>query len=572
MIGKNVTKIGVFFFLVCLTAFPVLANKESVEKQLEQDFAKAKKTVCQGNIRINNDILAVTFTVYDPPIALKYVYDKLADVSRSTPEQLMLSLNSEDSKRWGASDSLENTAPFISYETTNQTFQFEEDWYGRKIRKKNPKQNHMLISSRFDFTYKDVPYCFIKYWESDDHEYYFPRVRAACLSNTEWKFDEDVGELESLRSFHQKIRAAYIMDLITGKYMSQNESFKNYYQRWIYYKNNFSCGLFLAEYLKYVEKQSPIEDMYSRNSSSELQKKSAKSYQQWSLEKDKNDAEVVSTLYPSNQVPALPMNKKTVETKLKQEFNAPWKEEYKTNVRLASGQILPLVLTAYDPPLRLKYVYQSLSDVSWTTPEQLMLSINSEDSEEWWASNYFDSVKYELPPMQLQGGRLLFTEPPRWFENFINKQEWKKYPQMYHMVISSRIDFVYEGTSYCMFKYWDSSREGRWPYYRIACLRQKLWKCITIPNDSPLIAIYNLHNHFRTAYLIQMLTGGFTSPYPELNEAYQRSFTENSLDVGTFRNAYTDFISNQDLMQLQDLQSINSDDEYLIETGGTSNK
>ncbi|HEX3047429.1 MAG TPA: hypothetical protein VHY08_21940 [Bacillota bacterium] len=269
-----------WFFILLLvgivTNFTVFADKKAVEERLKNDFEQSKKTVIKVTIKLaNNELLPVNFTVYDPPIHLNYVYDTLDEVGWSTPEQLMLALNSEDSQPWH--NSIDESADDLG----------NSYWEYRKNVKQNPELNHIIIPSRFDFKYQDVSYCLFKYWDSaiekndpDPVAFY----RELILKGDKWLIRPGSWEFNNWDTLHSQIRTAVLVAMLTGKFTSNyseiTKLYRDTYQNGVFNGAKFAQGYFD---LIWTKNREDLKDILSRGSENENQVVINESYQEWKM-------------------------------------------------------------------------------------------------------------------------------------------------------------------------------------------------------------------------------------------------------------------------------------------------
>lgn len=147
------------------------------------------------------------------------------------------------------------------------------------------------------------------------------------------------------------------------------------------------------------------------------------------------------------------------------ETNAPIQYSGKSVKMLASLRLENAAFHIYDPPFKAKSIYKSMEDAKCKTPEELVMSIQSEETQEWVNYNWLGGKGQIVAKQQFEKRKMRDTST-----NFF---------ELVH-----KLTFLYNGVNTVIIKFWfvdDNKRtilssmvlqekEGRWYRTNIAGL------------------------------------------------------------------------------------------------------
>ncbi|MEJ6951286.1 hypothetical protein [Natronospora cellulosivora (SeqCode)] len=201
-----------------------------VEERLLNDFEKAKNTVVEGKIELDDGtIVPVTYTMYKPAVKLQYKYDKLSDVSWDKPEFVILSDNSRASEEWDDKN-------WWREDGVGSVFKFcEEAWKRIELRNQRIHKNYMIVISRLDFMLEETPYVIFKtigFYEDSPYEVRITRLLR--LVEDRWRIIGWNDTTVQISNIITPIRTVFIPEILEGSFYCVSEVLNNAYQRAYY--------------------------------------------------------------------------------------------------------------------------------------------------------------------------------------------------------------------------------------------------------------------------------------------------------------------------------------------------
>ena len=133
----------------------------------DEDFNKEKKLL--KNLK---KVDKIKVHIYDPPFIAKKILKSIKEAKWNTPEELLTSMISRDSKEWENNNSL-NRNPLSKK--------------GIEIKKKRDlEKNYNKLEFKFTFTYNGLPTAIIKYWFIREVNQLIPTVNFMQKIDNRW--------------------------------------------------------------------------------------------------------------------------------------------------------------------------------------------------------------------------------------------------------------------------------------------------------------------------------------------------------------------------------------------------
>lgn len=189
----------------------------------------------------------------------------------------------------------------------------------------------------------------------------------------------------------------------------------------------------------------------------------------------------------------------------------------KVNIEVADKRIIGPKFYRYDPPLKINTIYKSIKEARNKTPEDLMISIRSADTQEWVNFNWKEgsAPKYDVEKL---------------------RKRITRDPDLYYFELIHKLEFSRNGISVALIKHW-TVKDGKKKYI-IATWLEKInnrWVKFgtTLETQWLVAAVRSL----KSEYLEAIVTGR-KSENEVVNQMAQKCVKNGVFDIDLFKEEY----------------------------------
>ncbi len=225
----------------------------------------------------------------------------------------------------------------------------------------------------------------------------------------------------------------------------------------------------------------------------------------------------------------------------------------------SESEELEVVLIVYKEPVVIDYLYHSIDEVDFTTPEGMLLSHISCVSEAWYSLNW--------------GLDFQSSDDDKWLKVQIEKGE----PFEDHIVAT--LELTYGGIDYVIFKRFRvfpenpvATTAASLPGVYIVEKHDSRWKGTVVQIYSMLAYLGDAFWQLKTPIFADMLTGEFSTSVFEMDQLYNESLKHGGIDPKYLSDRLNNFGIDKVDFNLADFLSTSHDAEFIEASASSSRK